>query len=137
MNQFKKFLPTIIAVVVVGGFAFYGGMQYGKSSLSGAPASDTASFRGARGGQGQRGQNGGFLSGSVLSKDNQSITVKTQDGNTHIVFYASSTSVMKPSPAPMSDIAAGTSVTIAGTPNSDGSITAQSIQIRSASSSRQ
>jgi len=142
----KKYTLTIVVAVVVAAAAFYGGMQYGKSSFSLQNLSAAArqqllqSFRGSGAagqgqfqGQGQRvqaGQNGGLLTGDVVSKDNQSITIKTRDGSTHIVFYGSGTSVIKPFPASIGDVAVSSSVMVAGTTNSDGSITAESIQLR-------
>lgn len=123
-----------MAVVMVGGISFYGGMTYAKSNSSAAGAA------GARGqfaaGQfatrtGTRGA-GGFTTGAILSKDATSATVKLQDGSTKIVLFGTSTQIMKTSAGGLSDVTAGTNVVVTGTSNSDGSITAQSIQIRPA-----
>jgi hypothetical protein len=127
----KKYLVHVIwlAVAII---AFAGGMYYGKttasSSLAGRAGSFASSTRGGFGGRG--GNGGGFVTGQIVSKDAQSLTVRLPNGNSEIVFYSSSTSVIKPSPASVSDLTAGTNVVIGGTQNSDGSVTAQTIQVR-------
>ncbi len=128
----KKFLPIVATVVIVAGISFYGGMKYGEQSVSNSVQKNSAAtggqFRGQRGSGMQNGN--GFASGQVLNKDAQSITVQMRDGSSKIIFYSSSTSVMKPISGSLNDISSGTEVTISGTQNSDGSITAQSIQVR-------
>ncbi len=118
--------PLIIVVVLIGAGSFYGGMQYQKSQQP-VPSQGQ---RGAGNGCGQRGAGGGFMSGEVLSKDAQSITVKLRDGSSKIVFFASSTAVGKMDTGSIVDVVQGTQVTIVGTTNSDGSVTASNIQIR-------
>ena len=70
--------------------------------------------------------------GSVTAIDSQSITLQLANGNSENVFYSSSTPVIVPQPASISSITPGTNVIITGTSNSDGSLTAQSIQVRNA-----
>ncbi len=129
----KKNLVHIVWLVVAV-VAFVGGMYYGKStvqpSATGRGGNSVSSTRGGFGGRG-----GGFVAGQVVSKDAQSITIQLPNGNSQVVFYSSSTMVIKPSPASVNDLAPGTNVMIGGAPNSDGSLTAQSIQIRSGNAS--
>ncbi|MGC9968626.1 MAG: hypothetical protein ABSC29_02760 [Minisyncoccia bacterium] len=128
----KKYLVHVIwlAVAII---AFAGGMYYGKSTASSSLAGRTGSFasstRSGFGGRGNAG-GGGFVTGQIVSKDAQSLTVRLPNGNSEIVFYSSSTSVIKPSPASVSDLTTGTNVVIGGTQNTDGSVTAQTIQVR-------
>jgi hypothetical protein len=147
----NKLLPIIIMVVVIGGGAFYGGMKYGQShssisSVQGAIAGFanlTPEQRQARiqqmggnaanGGQRRMQAGGGFISGEILSKDDKSITVKSQDGSSKIVFYSGTTEVGKFVNGTSADLEIGKTVSVNGTANSDGSITAQSIQLRPAS----
>ena len=139
----KKFLPIIILViVVVGAGSFYGGMVYGKSSSKGSLARDfnpeqfgaNITGMGQRGGRvngtGTVGAGGGFVSGEVMNQDEQSITLKLQDAGTKIIFFSSSTQVTKTQEGSTSNISVGENLTVTGKINADGSITAQSIQIR-------
>lgn len=123
-NKYKKFLPTTAAIIVVAALSFYVGTIYSQKSATGTRQQFAQQFRQREGIQ------GGFISGKVLSKDVESITVQTRDGSSHIVLYSGSTAVVKPVPGSINDISAGTEVVAGGTQNSDGSITAQSIQVR-------
>ena len=135
----KKLLLVIVAVaVVVGGGAFYGGMKYAQSSrgsFANLTSDQRQQFqanagRGFRGGQGRGGIGGMFTAGEIISKDAKSITIKLQDGGSKIVFYSDSTEVGKSVTGTSADLVVGKTVTTSGSANSDGSITAQSIQIR-------
>ena len=150
----KKLLLVAVAVaVLVGGGAFYGGMKYaeGRSSrgfgdnfqnlqnlspeerqqrLGELGANVGAGFRGGAGSQGTRGVGGGFVSGEVISKDEKSIIVKVSDGGSKIVFYSDSTEISKFTDGSINDLVIGKTVSINGTPNQDGSVTANSVQLR-------
>jgi hypothetical protein len=75
-------------------------------------------------------QSGGFTGGAIIGIDEKSITVKLRDNSSKIVFVSSSTEVMKSAQGSILDLVIGEQVTVSGTPNSDGSITAQSVQVR-------
>lgn len=137
----KKMLSgVLVTLVVAGSLGFYGGVRYAQSKGLAGPQSFQSgqgqqAFGQARNGQGtlaarRNTMGGGFLSGDVLSKDDKSITLKLRDGSSKIVFYSASTSVGKAVAGSSSDLAAGQQVTVAGTANADGSVTAQQIQIR-------
>lgn len=127
---------TLIVALIVGGVAFFGGMQYQKTQASGPMQGQ---FRGQNGGgpQGQggfqgRGGNGqGMMpvSGEILSQDDTSITVRMQDGSSKIVILSDDTNINKSSEGTKSDLKTGETVTAFGTTNSDGSITAQNVSI--------
>ncbi|MGC9599224.1 MAG: hypothetical protein ABSE18_02450 [Minisyncoccia bacterium] len=125
----KKYIVHIVWFVVAI-VAFVGGMYYGKATASPSFAGRGAFASSTRSGTGRTGSGGGFVTGSIISKDAQSLTVQLANGNSEVVFYSSSTSVIKPSAASVSDLTPGTSVIIGGTQNSDGSVTAQTIQVR-------
>jgi hypothetical protein len=135
MKSKQTAIFVVIALAVAGG-AFYGGLQYAKAS---AKTGQTRQF-GAMQGQGLRGTGqpgapggrnaGGFASGQVLSKDSSSLTVKLRDGGSKIVFYSASTTVSKTTDGSMDDVTQDSDVMITGTPNPDGSITAQTVQLR-------
>lgn len=126
-KKYKKYIPFAATALVSAAVFFYCGMVYGQQK-TGGDRQQYQQMRAQRGGGFQAG--GGFVTGQVLSKDTQSITVKTRDGSSRIVIYSGSTPVVKPVPGSINDISAGTEVIVAGTQNSDGSVTAQSIQVR-------
>ena len=84
-------------------------------------------------GAGFRGGNStttGFVSGEIISKDDKSITVKLRDGGSKIVFFSDSTEITKFIDGTPTDLEVGKTITIDGTTNQDGSVTAKSIQLR-------
>ncbi len=142
----KKTLPIIIGLIIlVGAGAFYGGMKYGQSKSSAARRDMGAGFAnlspeerqqrmqqfgaGAGGLRGMR-SGDGFASGEILAKDETTITLKLQDGGSKIIFYATSTPLIKFSAGTIDDLKIGENITVTGMANQDGSITAESIQLR-------
>lgn len=127
--QKNSIVITIIVALIVGAVAFYGGMQF---QLRHRPNLAGGQFRGANGQQFQtRGNTQGAkpINGEIISQDDKSITVKMQDGSTKIVILSDKTAINKSSEVSKSDLKTGESVTVFGTENSDGSITAQNISI--------
>ena len=123
----------LVALVVIGGGAFYGGMTYAQSKMPMrgqlGNGQFTTQFNGARGAR-TGGGLGEFTTGVIISKDASSITIKMQDGSTKIVLTSTSTQVMKTTSGTLNDLSDGTNVVVTGSANSDGSMTAQSVQIR-------
>ena len=133
----NKTLLSIVAVaLVVGGGAFYGGMKYDQSKVSADRQARIQQFGGGNGVGGQRGtrgaNGGGFAPGKILSKDDKSVTIKMRDGGSKIIFYSDTTEVGKFVNGATNDLEVGKTITVNGSTNSDGSVTAQSIQIRPA-----
>lgn len=130
-------------IVVVALASFTGGMFYGKSS---APKNATGNNwqnqagRGAGGPGGQAGgmrrngaggpNGGGFINGEILSKDANSLTIKLSDGGSKIVFLSDKTTISKMAEGTSADLEIGKAVMVTGSTGSDGSVTAQSIQLR-------
>ncbi len=134
----NKKIGLAAGFIIMAGIMFYAGMKYGEGSqtaakqgrfqqLSGVAGTTINGQRGTRGGVG-----GGFSGGEIIAKDDKSITVKTQDGGSKIIFFSGSTPVMKSTAGTAQDLTIGEQITANGTANADGSITAQSIQIRPA-----
>jgi hypothetical protein len=69
------------------------------------------------------------ITGEVISKDDKSITVKTQDGGSKIIILSNTTIYSKTSEGTIQDITVGENVGVFGTENSDKSMTAQNVQI--------
>lgn len=139
----KTILIFIIVLIVVGAGAFYGGMKYGQSrnSLSNlsrqnfqnlSPEQRQQFVQGNIEGGLQRGigSRAGFLSGEVIAKDEQSLTLKMLDGGSKIVFFSDSTEISKMTEGSINDIEIGKQIMVSGDQNSDGSYTAKTIQIR-------
>jgi hypothetical protein len=143
-------IGIIVAVaVVVGVGAFFGGRATGGGAptpqealkvlqnltqeqraqllQNGGLASLFGNRTGTGGAQGNRGA--GFTAGSIISKDATSITVKLQDGSTKLILYSGSTTIGQFTTGSANDLTAGKDITVTGTANSDGSITATRIQI--------
>ena len=117
------------------GGSFYGGMTYAKSQT---PARPTAGQFGAgRTGFARGGAGGGATAGQIVTADSTSMTVKLASGSTQLVLLGSSTTIAKSVAGTQSDLTPGTTVIVTGTSNSDGSITANSIQIRPAMTNTQ
>ena len=140
-----KIAGIIALVLIAGGGVFYGGMAYAQMSRSGPggnfanlSAEDRARFSANGGPTGMRGQTGtaggGFTAGEVIVRDDSGMTVKMQDGSTKIILVGSSAQIMKSAAGSVGDLTVGAQVTVTGLTNSDGSVTAQSVQIRPAGS---
>ena len=127
-------IAIILTALLFGGGGFYGGILYQKSK--------TPNFQrfldtnGNRNGNnmrfnGQTGNGGGFapVEGEIIGNDDKSITVKLNDGSSKIVFYSDSTTIDKAETKTKEDLKTGEKVMVIGSTNSDGSVTARSIQL--------
>lgn len=122
----QSYILTIILIIVIGAGAFFGGMKYqqSKSSRFGNFQSDRSRQSQQRFGQGVRPVNG-----DIINQDDKSITVKLQDGSSKIVILSDKTVFNKSTTGSKSDLKVGERVAVFGTENSDGSVTAQNIQL--------
>jgi hypothetical protein len=137
-GEFMKHNTTglIVIALVIAGVSFFGGMKYqeskrptlnrqftGNPSVGGPQGQRTGGFAG-RGGNGFR-----PVTGEILSMDEMSITVKLMDGSSKIVLVTEKTEINKADQAKKEDLKPGEKVAVFGTDNSDGSVTAQNIQL--------
>lgn len=120
-------IAIILLFVGLGG-GFFGGMQYQKSQRQAGQFDRQA----GNPGQGRRfGGNGNMrpVAGEILNADDKSITVKMMDGSSKIVLLSDKTQINKATTAVKADLKIGEKVAVFGAENSDGSVTAQSIQL--------
>ena len=122
MNIKTIILIFIVAMAVVGGGAFYGGMKYVESN---SPAGGLRGFRNGK----IEGGFSGITAGEIISRDDKSITVKLKDGGSRIIFFSDAMEITKLARGSLNDLAVGAEIRVNGSQNSDGSVTAQSIQL--------
>ncbi len=143
----KNLIITVVVVLLVGAGSFYGGMMYQQSKtgngFNGAmmgqiPGSGNAQGQFSRNnGQtntssqiGQPGGMGNGVSGEITNMDDKSLTITTRNGGSKIVFFSDSTTISKMTDGTTSDLKTGETVMVTGETNSDGSVTAKSIDLR-------
>jgi len=136
----NNIIPTILIAVIVGAAAFYGGTVYGQSMKS----AQANTFQQVGSGQGGRqfgtsgqggsaqGRGGNLVNGQIISKDDKSITIKLRNGGSQFVFFSPTTQILKSTTGTAGDLLTDANISASGITNSDGSVTAQMIQIRPA-----
>ena len=131
----NKFIGgLVLCAIVFGG----GGYYLGTKKMTGAVAVSSPDGRSAfttnrQSGAGiqRTGRNGGgFSGGEIVSIDAESISVKSPDGGSKIVFYGGSTSITKMASGTIAELSPGQNIIVMGKANPDGSITAESISLR-------
>ncbi len=128
----NQVIGGVIILVVVAGGSFYAGKSIASSTPT-APVTRGAGGFGLNGQVGRAGARagGGFTAGQIVSSSNGSISIQQQNGSsTEIVLISPTTQILKSVVGTPSDLSNGTTVTVTGTSNSDGSLTATAIQIR-------
>ncbi len=128
----KNLLVAAGLAVIVGGLAFFGGMKFQESRVA-TTGNRMGQFQrfGQMGasGMGQMRFGGGGVIGEILSMDDKSMTVKLDDGSSKIVLLPDNTIVSKTDTGAKSDLKTGVRVGVFGTSNSDGTVTAQNVQL--------
>ena len=133
----NKIIPIIIALVIIGGGAFYGGMRYGQGTyqISKNLSPEQQQFLQKKAGGTflgeikDRGAGSNFLNGEVFNKDEQTLTLKMQEGGSKIMFFSDSTEISRTIEGLIDDIEIGKQIIVNGEQNSDGSYTAKTIQL--------
>jgi len=135
----RRFLP-LVGALVLAAVAFGGGFAVANAV---APKATTAAAGNGQGfgaggptasGRPRGGGFGGGASGKVGSVSADQMTITTAAGAQRLVLLAPTTKVTEVTSTTkaLSDIATGSTVTIIGTPNPDGSVTATNVVIGNA-----
>ena len=146
----KTIIKFLVVIIIASSGAFYGGMKYAESKTThGLTQNDFQNLRnlspeerqqrlqqlgmsgvGFRSGRSGNQIKNNFTTGEIISKDDKSLTVKLRDGGSRIVFLSNTTEITKSISGSIADLGTGKTIIISGSANQDGSITAQSVQIR-------
>ncbi|MBU0569722.1 hypothetical protein KKB40_02995 [Patescibacteria group bacterium] len=127
----SNYVVIAVLLILVGAGSFYGGMKYQQGKQP--SRADFQSRAGTRqqnlpdGAQQRMGA--GAVRGEIISRDETSITVKLPDGSSKIVLISENTQINKATEASVDDLGTGEQVMVIGQTNSDGSVTAQNIQL--------
>ena len=126
----KTIIVGAVALAVGVGLGYFGSHALTAQSKS---AAGTFAARGGMMGSTRGGAvSTGLLSGTVAAQDATSITIDTRDGSSHVVLISPATTVQKSIAGALTDVAVGSTIIVTGTTNSDGSVSASSIQLRPA-----
>lgn len=127
----NNYVITVISVLVFAGIGFYGGMQYQKGLRGNF--GQGAIRNGRTGGTGMigAGNREGFrpVNGEIISADDKSITVKLQDDSSKIILINDKTVINKTQTVTKSELKVGEKISVFGSENTDGSVTAQNVQL--------
>ena len=123
-----------IIILVSLGAGFYGGVLYQKSknpitARNGFVRNGQESNVTAGGTRGGGNNNFRPVAGEIIASDEKSITVKLNDGSSKIVFLADNTNITKADNAIAQDLKVGEKVSVFGTQNSDGTVSATDISL--------
>ena len=126
----KTVIWVVLAAVLFAAVGFWGGVTYQKTQVSSgfAGRSGPGGFGGSSstGGAGRASAN--VATGTVMSQDAQSVTIKTADGGSKTLFVSAQTQVSKQQVLTVTDIKVGDQVAAFGTA-ANGGIDARMVQI--------
>lgn len=119
----KKYLIIFgITIIVIGVASFYGGTKY---ELQRSPAQRGQQIRN------NRVANFRPISGEIISIGENTITTKLDSGSSKIILFSPKTDINKAASVSATELKTGEKVSVVGQENTDGSVTAQSIQLYS------
>jgi hypothetical protein len=135
----NKYLPTILLLVgLAAGFAggyFFKNYQQNKlrnNLRNGMGITNGQRFvpnNGQASSQNRGMMFGGGVEGDIISMDDKSVTVKLTDGSTKIVLFSDSTIYSNILASKKTDLKQGIKIAVFGKTNTDGSVTADRIQL--------
>lgn len=138
----KNLVIAVLLVVVSSGVGFFAGTAY-QSAKTPSVGTNRQFMMGGQAGEFRQNQNGnntgnrtggrgvGFrpVVGEILKVDGKTITVKLADDSTKIIVISDTTSLNKASIATSSDLKVGEKVSVFGQEGTDGTVSAQNIQL--------
>ncbi len=125
---------ALVVAIVAGGAGFFGGMKHQESKTPEFIRNLPSDFQERMGQFGQRANVSGgtnTVRGEIVSMDDSSVTVRLADDSSKIVILTNSTGINKSEEGSTEDLSEGIEIMVIGQTNSDGSVTAQNIQIGS------
>jgi hypothetical protein len=123
----RRWLTPLLAVIAALVVGVFGGILIGHSTASASTSTSTESSQtGGFPGNGQ-GRSGNVTSGTITSIDGDTVTLKAIDGSTVKVTTSGATTITKSDTAKVTDLAAGETVTVIGTTDSSGNVTATTV----------
>lgn len=115
MNK-KNLIITGITIVVVAAAAFYGGIRYQQAQKPRFQnINRTMNFR--------------PVVGEIISIDENTITAKLDNGSSKIILFSPKTDINKAASVSATELKTGEKISVVGQENTDGSVTAQNIQL--------
>ena len=126
----KPYVITILVAIAIAALGFFAGVKYQEITASSGKTWQYQGRAANAGGQGRGGQRGGGMTiGEIIGQDDKSVTIKLDDGSSKIIFLSDNAVIAKTDTAAKGDLKTGVRVGVFGTTNSDGSITAQNVQL--------
>ncbi len=122
----KNLLVTIIISLFCLGGGFFAGLKYQQNKISARFRQFSNQNFNRISGQGRISR---VVNGEILSVEEKSLTVKLQDGSSKIILFSQDTQINKAQQATTQDLKEGEKIAVFGLENSDGTITAQNIQL--------
>jgi hypothetical protein len=123
----RRFITPVLATVAALAIGLFGGILIGHGTASTPAQGDRARVAGAAPG-GIGGPSGDLTAGTITGIDGDRITLKLADGSSVTVTSNSDTTVTTSKKSSVSDLAKGDAVTVSGTKESDGTVSATSVR---------
>lgn len=130
-NQLLLTITILLLLVIVGGGSFFAGTKYQQSKVPNFAAMRGQLNNGAARltGNGNRFGGGRQVIGEIISSTDTSLTVRLADGSSKIILLSDKTTVVTTRASTLTDLIVGEKVGVFGSENTDGSVSAQNIQL--------
>jgi len=126
-SVFRRVVTPALAAVAALAIGLFGGILISHGTTNSTSQGDRAGF--AAGSPGDSGGPGGDLTaGTITGIDGDTITLTLADGSTVKVTSSSDTTVTTSEASSVSDLAKGDTITVSGTKDSDGNVTATTVR---------